>query len=187
MSLTASTTSLSFGSVLVGSNGSQNVILTNGGNSTVTISSVNATGAGFSASGVAAGQVIGAGQTATLAVKFAPTSAATFSGAVSVISNAGNSPISIALSGTGTSTPVAHSVSLSWTPSTSTVVGYNVYRSTVSGGPYTLVTASPIQGAAYTDNSVQAGTTYFYVVTAVDASGNESAFSNEASAAVPTP
>lgn len=186
-SLTASTTSLSFGSVTVGSNGSQNVVLTNGGNSTVTIGGVNVTGAGFSATGVTAGQMIGAGQTATLAVKFAPASAATFSGAVSVTSNATNSPISISLSGTGTTTPVAHSVSLTWTASTSTVVGYNVYRSTTSGGPYTLMTTSSVVGAAYTDNSVQAGVTYFYVITAVDASGNESAFSNEASATVPTP
>jgi fibronectin type 3 domain-containing protein len=67
------------------------------------------------------------------------------------------------------------------------VVGYNVYRSTVSGGPYTLLTSTPVPGTTYTDNAVQAGVTYFYVVTAVDANGNESAFSNEAPVTVPTP
>jgi fibronectin type 3 domain-containing protein len=103
-----------------------------------------------------------------------------------VTSNATNSPISISVSGTGTQA-VAHSVSLSWTASTSSVIGYNVYRSTISGGPYTLITGSPNGGITYTDTAVQAGVTYFYVVTAVDANGNESAFSNEASATIPTP
>jgi fibronectin type 3 domain-containing protein len=41
--------------------------------------------------------------------------------------------------------------------------------------------------AIYTDSSVQAGSTYYYVITAVDSSGNESAFSNQAQAVVPTP
>jgi hypothetical protein len=186
LSLSANSSSVTFPSVAVGSNSSQSVILTNNGNSTVTIGTVSVTGAGFSASGVAAGQMIGAGQTATLSVAFAPASAATVSGTVTVTSNATNSPINISLSGTGTQA-VAHSVSLSWTASTSTVVGYNVYRSTISGGPYTLITSSTVPGTTYTDNGVQAGMTYFYVVTAVDSSGNESAFSNEASVTVPTP
>jgi hypothetical protein len=187
LALSPSTSSLTFPNVAVGSNSSQSVTLTNNGNSTVTIGTVSATGAGFSASGVAAGQMIGAGQTATLGVKFTPASAATVSGTVTVTSNATNSPISISLSGTGTQT-VAHSVSLSWTASTSTVVGYNVYRSTVSGGPYTLITtSSSTPGTTYTDNGVQAGVTYYYVVTAVDSNGNESAFSNEAPVTVPTP
>jgi len=185
-SLSASTSSLAFGNVVVGSNSAQNVTLTNGGNSTVTIASVNATGAGFSSSGVLAGQSIGAGQTATLRVTFAPTSAVTGSGSVTVTSNATNSPINISLSGTGTQA-VAHSATLSWTASTSTVVGYNVYRSTTSGGPYTLITSGPVAGITFTDTSVQAGATYFYVVTAVDVNGIESAFSNEASVTVPTP
>jgi Abnormal spindle-like microcephaly-assoc'd, ASPM-SPD-2-Hydin/Protein of unknown function (DUF1573) len=186
MSLSASTTNLIFGSVSIGSNSSQPVTLTNNGNSTVTIGSVSATGAGFSTSGVSAGQTIGAGQTASLSVKFTPASTAAVSGTVTVTSNATNSPISISVSGTGTQA-VAHSVSLSWTASTSSVIGYNVYRSTISGGPYTLITGSPNGGITYTDTAVQAGVTYFYVVTAVDANGNESAFSNEASATIPTP
>jgi hypothetical protein len=186
MSLNASTTAVAFGNAAVGSNSSQNVTLTNSGNSTVTITSVNVTGTGFSSSGVTAGQTIGAGQSATLGVIFTPTSAVTVSGTVTVTSNATNSPISISLSGTGTQA-VAHSATLTWTASTSSVVGYNVYRSTISGGPYTLITGSPVAGTTFTDTSVQAGVTYFYVVTAVDASGNESAFSNEALATVPTP
>ena len=82
---------------------------------------------------------------------------------------------------------VAHSVSLSWTASTSTgVVNYNVYRNTGSEGPYTLL-ASTSAAVTYTDLVVAAGETYYYVVTAVDGSGNESAYSNSASATIPFP
>jgi len=83
----------------------------------------------------------------------------------------------------------SHSVVLTWDASTSPdVVGYNVYRSDVSGGPYTLLDASiPGSTLTYTDRTVQAGMTYYYVVTAVNSEGNESLYSNEASALVPSP
>ena len=81
--------------------------------------------------------------------------------------------------------PVAHSVALTWNASSSSdVVGYSAYRATVKGGPYGLV-ASAISGTAYTDQSVQSGATYYYVVTATNSSGQESVNSNEATAIVP--
>ena len=79
----------------------------------------------------------------------------------------------------------AHSAALSWTASTSSVSGYNIYRSTVSGGSYTKVNSSPVSGVSYIDSTVQGGTTYFFVTTAVDGSGNESSFSNEVQAIIP--
>lgn len=79
----------------------------------------------------------------------------------------------------------AHTVGLSWTASTSTVSGYNVYRSTVNGGPYTIINTSLISGVSFSDTTVQNGIIYYYVATAVDGSGNESAFSNQATANVP--
>jgi fibronectin type 3 domain-containing protein len=76
---------------------------------------------------------------------------------------------------------------LSWTASTSTVIGYNVYRGPVSGGPYTLVNSSLVAGTQYVDSTVLAGQIYYYVATAV-ASGNvESTYSNQVSATIPTP
>jgi fibronectin type 3 domain-containing protein len=99
-------------------------------------------------------------------------------------STATNSTVSVALSGTGLQT-VSHSVTLSWTASTSTVSGYNVYRSTVSGGPYTKLNSTLVAVTTYADTAVQSGQTYFYVVTSVDSSGVESADSGEASAIVP--
>jgi hypothetical protein len=79
----------------------------------------------------------------------------------------------------------AHSVALSWAASTSTVSGYNVYRSTISGNQYSLVNSSLVTALAFTDTTVQNGTTYYYVTTAVDASGNESVHSNQVSAPIP--
>jgi fibronectin type 3 domain-containing protein len=64
-------------------------------------------------------------------------------------------------------------------------VGYNAYSSSVSGGPYTKLTNTPVSGSSYTDSNVTAGQTYFFVVTSVDSSNNESAFSTEANALVP--
>lgn len=80
---------------------------------------------------------------------------------------------------------VNHSVTLNWTASTSAVAGYNVYRGTTAGGPYTKLNSSLVSGVSYADSSVQSGVTYFYVTTAVTSSGVESSFSNQATAAIP--
>jgi len=90
--------------------------------------------------------------------------------------------------GTGTGTETVtnpHSVDLSWTPSTSPVVGYNVYRSTNSNGPYDELNPNLVSSTSYTDQTVANGATYYYVTTAVDAQGVESAYSNQAVAVIP--
>ena len=69
-----------------------------------------------------------------------------------------------------------HSVSLDWSASpTTTVASYKVYRGTLSGGPYSLL-GSNIKGTSYTDSAVQSGAAYYYVTTAVDASGARECF-----------
>ena len=82
-----------------------------------------------------------------------------------------------------------HSVSLTWTASTSpNVTGYNVYRAATSVGPYTKLTSLPVAVTNYTDNAVLSGQTYYYVATAVDKDNNESAYSSPpAPAVVPSP
>lgn len=70
-------------------------------------------------------------------------------------------------------------VSLSWNASTG-ATSYNVKRSTTTGGPFSTALASPT-GTNYSDTTVTNGTTYFYVVSAVNASG-ESVNSTQASA-----
>ena len=77
-----------------------------------------------------------------------------------------------------TATPGNGQVALAWNAS-SGATSYNVKRATVSGGPYTVV-ASPTS-TSYTDTGLTNGTTYYYVVSAVN-SGGESADSSQVSA-----
>lgn len=81
-----------------------------------------------------------------------------------------------------TATTVNQKVNLSWY-AVPNATGYNIKRSLTSGGPYTTV-ATSVTGTTYTDSNVTNGITYYYVVTAVNASG-ESVNSNEASATLP--
>ncbi len=72
------------------------------------------------------------------------------------------------------------SVTLNWTANNEADLnGYNVYRSTSAGSGYSRVNTGTVSTSAYTDDSVLAGTTYFYVVSALDTSFNESTYSNE--------
>jgi fibronectin type 3 domain-containing protein len=91
----------------------------------------------------------------------------------------------VTLAGSGVN---AHSVDLTWTASTSTVSGYNVYRREQSQTSYTSkLNSSLVAGTTYTDSTVEAGKAYFYVARAVDSNGVESVNSNEAQAVVPFP
>ena len=72
-------------------------------------------------------------------------------------------------------------IKLVWTQSTSAGVTQNrIYRSTINSGPYEVI-ASIATNTSYTDTRVTRGTTYYYVVSAVNGNG-ESAKSNQASA-----
>ena len=78
-----------------------------------------------------------------------------------------------------------HTVALTWVASTTTTVtGYNVYRSNINGSGYAKIASLGLV-FAYTDTSVQNCSTYYYVTTAVDSTGLESSFSNQAAAAIP--
>ncbi len=75
------------------------------------------------------------------------------------------------------------SVSLAWSGnSESDLAGYNVYRSDTSGGTYIKVNSALVNTSAYNDTAVSASSTYFYKVTAVDTSSNESVQSSSVSA-----
>jgi len=185
LTLSISPTSLNFGNVTTGtSSPTQNVTITNTGNSNVAISQISLTGAGYSMTGGSAPVTLSPSQSITLVVQFSPTTVGAPSASITVVSNATGSPATISLSGTGVA-PLQHSAALTWSASTSAVAGYNVYRSTVSGGSYTRINSSLVASASYTDLTVQSGTTYFYVTTAVDSSGMESVYSNEVPATIP--
>jgi hypothetical protein len=184
-SLALSATSLAFGNVNAGSSSTQSVTLTNTGNSKVTVSQIVENGAGFTLSGASTPVTLNPAQSMTFGVIFSPSASGNDTGTVTVAGSATGYPRSIALSGAGVQM-VNHSVELNWSPSTSNVVGYNVYRSTVNGAGYSKINPSGLVAAmAYDDASVQGGSTYYYVVTAVDANGDESADSNQATAVIP--
>ncbi len=176
---------LAFGSVTVNANKplTGQLVATGG---TVVVTSLMSNSAEFSVSGISLPATVTPGSNVGFTVTFTPQATGSASANVTVASNASNPSLQEPLTGSGTA-PVSHSVGLSWSASTSTVTGYNVYRGTVSGGPYSKINSSADANTSYTDSSVQSGTTYFYVTTSVDSSGNESVNSNQVSAAIPTP
>ncbi|MGD0510146.1 MAG: choice-of-anchor D domain-containing protein, partial [Terriglobales bacterium] len=182
--LAVSPTSPSFGNVVVGSSSALNGSLTASGAS-VTVSSASLNNSEFVLSGISLPATLTAGQSTSFTVTFTPQSSGATSASLSFSSNASNSPTVQSMTGTGTAA-TQHTVDLTWTASTS-AVGYNLYRGTVSGGPYTMINSSLDSTTAYTDGTVVSGQTYYYVARAVDTSGNESGYSNQATAVIPTP
>lgn len=176
--------SLSFGSVNNGSSASQSFNVTNTGNSNVSISGMSAAGAGFSIASGGSAVTLSPNQSTSVSVQFAPTAAGSANGSVTIASN-GTGASAVGLSGTGVAPQVNHTVALNWGASSSSVAGYNIYRSSVSGSSYAKINSSPVGGVSFTDSNVQTGQTYYYVATAVDANGNESVYSNEVPALVP--
>jgi hypothetical protein len=82
-----------------------------------------------------------------------------------------------------TATAISSSqINLSWSARTG-ANSYKVKRATVSGGPYTTI-ASGVTSTSYSDTGRSSGTTYYYVVSAVNGVG-ESANSAQASATTP--
>jgi len=172
--------SLSFGNVAVGKSQSKNGTL-QAGLKDVVVSTASWNGQGYSLSGITFPTTVRAGSSISFAVTFDPQTTGSADGQISFLSDASNSPALVTLSGSGTQT---HSVSLSWGASTSTVTGYNIYRSQ-SGGQYTKLNPSLITGLTFNDTAVQSGVTYSYAATSVGSNSLESGYSNIAIASIP--
>jgi hypothetical protein len=71
-------------------------------------------------------------------------------------------------------------VQLTWTQTGAD--HYNIYRSTISGGPYLKIGETDSTYSTYLYSAVTTGTTYYYVVRPAQISGNEACQSNQASA-----
>jgi hypothetical protein len=197
--LVISPTVLSFGSIALKSTKTQNVTLQNTGDISMSVQGITISGAGFGFSDLSPGFTLAPNQKVTFQVWFTPKAAGAAAATLTLLSANLTSPETLGMSGTGVSStttpppttpptnpqPTAHTVALTWGASSSTVVGYRVYRSDTSGGSYTVLNGTALNALSYTDSSVTDGTTYYYVVTAVDSSGNESVYSNQVSAAVP--
>jgi hypothetical protein len=185
--LAVSPATLNFGNVTVGQTKSLTATLTASGSS-IAVSGASMSTSEFKVSGISLPLTLTAGQSASFTVSFTPQASGVASASGSFTSNASNSPAVQSLTGNATAAP-QHSVALSWnavTAGTSGVVGYNVYRGTQTGGPYSQINAMNAS-TSYIDNTVQSGRTYFYVTTAVDGNAQESTFSNQVQAVVPSP
>ena len=142
--LTASPASVSFGSETVGSTtGAQTVTVSNPNSTAVSVSSVSASGPFAETS--TCGSSIAANGSCTVSVTFTPTATGSASGSLSVASNAPSSPLSVALSGTGTASS--------------------------SEGPYGG-TAAAIPGTVQASNYDTGGQGVAYNVTSVNGTGN---------------
>jgi hypothetical protein len=181
--LIANVSSLSFGNTGLASSTQKNVTLTNTGSSSVTISGVSVSGAGFTASG-ASGLIVSPSQSTTVHATFTPFTIGSYTGSLTITSNAQNSPAKIVMSGTGVASST-HSVALSWIASTSVVAGYNIYASSSSSGPYSLLNSSPVPTTNYVDTNVLSGDTYYFRITSVSSSYQESAPSASVQAIIP--
>jgi hypothetical protein len=165
---------------------SQTVKITNIGTAAVSITQDSLTGAGLS-TGLTTPLTLNAGQSVNAQISFLPTVAGAVNGSFALSGNT-TALLTVPIQGSVVA-PVTHSVAISWTASTSSgVQGYNVYRSGVSGGPYTKLSSTLSATAlSFTDVSPVSGQIYFYIVTAVDGQGVESLASNEVKVAIPTP
>ena len=77
---------------------------------------------------------------------------------------------------------------VSWTKSVSTdAARYNIYRAVAPGGPYTLANPDPVPHALYVDDGLNPNTLYYFRVTTLDASGNESLVSTTSSGSTNPP
>lgn len=187
--------SISFGNLKLQSTATQSVTLKNTGDINITISGITVAGAGFGYSSLSPGYSLTPNQSVTFQIWFRPQTGGSASGHVSILSSNLATPASVSVSGDGVTSnpgspnpgsppPVQHTVALSWGPSGSPVAGYRVYRDEGSGfSPLSAI----LPDLTYTDSTVTSGSTYRYVVTAVDSSGGESPYSNDATAVIPTP
>jgi len=180
--LAVSPPKLTFGKVTVGTQKTGTGTLT-AGNSSITVTSVDWSGEGFSVTGIAFPVTVAAGQSVPFKVVFAPQHEGTVAGKITFHSDADNFP-QMAFSGNATQV-AAHRVSLAWKPPSASVAGFNVYRGLNAKGPYTRINSSVHPNATFTDASVVGGSTYFYMTTSVNKHGKESKFSNQVQVQIP--
>ena len=173
---------------------SQSVLSGSSTTFTVTLTALNgyASSTTFSVSGLPAGatgafnptSVTGSGSTQLTVTTSSSTAAGTYPLTVTAsgggITHTASATLAVAV-------PIQHSVAITWSDTDLGIAGYNVYRALGSPGNYVKLNSSLVTTLTYTDATVQSGTTYYYVITAMDSSGVESAYSTAVQAQIPTP
>jgi ASPM-SPD-2-Hydin domain-containing protein/HYDIN/CFA65/VesB family protein/centrosomal CEP192-like protein/Ig-like domain-containing protein/Big-like domain-containing protein len=171
-----------FGSVMVGSSGTQSVTVSNTGNASLSISAANLTGSGFTISGLVLPLNLSPGQSSSFSVTFAPTAARSVTGTLSLVSNASSSPTQVGLTGSAVQPPspsvtgvtisptnprvqagqtiqfndtvegTTTNTSVTWTASAGTIAAGGLFTPPISAGTVTVTATSNA------DNSKQAST-----------------------------
>ena len=176
--LTLSPSSLSYAATQGAANpANQNIALANSGGTLNWTVSDDASWLGVSP---AAGS---GSSTLTTSVNTAGLTAGTYNGTLTV-SAAGASSKTVAITLT-VSAPATSSATLTWNAVTaSDLAGYKIYRATTSGGYGAPIATVQGNVTTYIAGGLQSGTTYFFVITSYDTTGNESAHSNEVSKSI---
>lgn len=149
--LAATPTSISLGSVQVGTNQTQPVTVTASGKSSVTITKASTTGSGFSVSGPSLPVTLTSGQSKSFNVTYTPKAPGFNSGNLAIVSNASNSTLNVALTGTGVA-PGAITAKPSSLNFGSVLVGNKQTVSeslTNSGGSSLTITAASATGSGF--------------------------------------
>jgi len=153
-SLAANPSSVNFGSVLVGSNGSVSVTISNPGTAALSITGATIAGAGFSMTSLPP-QSLNPGQATSFTATLTPTSAGSPTGTVSIVSNAPGSPLKINLSGSVPAAQAQISISPSALAFNTVAVGSSATQNftlTNTGNAALNITAAGITGSGYTTN-----------------------------------
>ncbi|GAC1661105.1 MAG: hypothetical protein NVS9B4_12910 [Candidatus Acidiferrum sp.] len=151
--------SVAFGNVANGTINTQSVQLNNTGSIALTISTASVTGSGFSITGLSTPLTIGAGQSSSFTVKFAPQSVGGVSGNVVLMSDAANSPSALSLSGagvTGTYALSVNPVSLSFGNTSMGTASSKSFSITNSGNSDVSISQINVSGPGFSANSAGA-------------------------------
>jgi hypothetical protein len=181
--LSANPASIPFGAVIDGASASVPVTLTNTGTAAVSITAHSITGTGFTLTGWTAPASLTPGQTTSFTVTFAPTTAGSSSGTVSITSNAPGSPLVINLTGSGTATQATMTINPSPVAFNNVNVGSNSTQTvtlTNTGNAALNISAATISGAGYTMNltapkTINAGANTQFTVTFTPTTSGSSA------------
>jgi hypothetical protein len=161
--IAASPSSVSFGNVATGNANSQPIQISNGGTATLTISQISMTGGGNGFSTILSTPLaIQPGKSASFNATFTPSSTGTFSGSISLVSNAPNSPLTINLTGTGavaTRTLGASSSSLSFGNVNDGATASQNVTVTNTGNSNVMISGVGATGTGFSVSGVQSGLT----------------------------
>jgi hypothetical protein len=152
--LTATPAALNFNNVKEGSTASAVTTLKNVGTANMTLSQINLSGSGFSASGIVTPLLVVPGESLTLTVKYSPTSTRTSSGDISLVSAQGGIT-SVSVSGTVSQSGLTLSpASINFGTAVTGVANTQTVQIANPGSIPVTITAANISGAGFSTSGL---------------------------------